>query len=72
MELVNAEGLISAIEAWLALWNSITEQHINKICIQNAWEEEILKFRPLFNKKPWRGKKKDNIGKFICLIYNRY
>lgn len=51
MELVNAEDLISAIEAWLAIWNSTTEQRIYKICIQNAWEEEILKFRPLFNKK---------------------
>lgn len=56
MELVNAEDLISAIEAWLALWNSITERCNNKICIQNAWEEEILKFRPLFNKKT-RGEK---------------
>lgn len=51
MELVNAEDFISALEAWLALWNSITEQRINKICILNVWEEEILKFWPLFNKK---------------------
>jgi hypothetical protein len=33
MELVSAEDLISAIEAWLALWNSTTEQRINKICL---------------------------------------
>jgi hypothetical protein len=33
MELVNAEDLISAIEAWLALRNSITEQRIYKICV---------------------------------------
>lgn len=59
MELVNAEDLISAIEAWLALWNSITEQHINKICIWNAWEEEILKFRPHLTRKLW-GKKRQH------------
>jgi len=51
MELVDAEDLISAIEAWLALWNSITEQRISKICIWNAWEEEILKFQPLSTRK---------------------
>jgi hypothetical protein len=32
MELINTEDLISAIDAWLALWNSITEQRISKIC----------------------------------------
>jgi hypothetical protein len=51
VELINAEDSISTIEAWLIVWNSITEQHINKICVRNAREEVILKFQPLFHKK---------------------
>jgi hypothetical protein len=51
VESVNAEDFISTHEAWLILWNSVSEQHDNKISIQNTWEEVILKFQPLFSKK---------------------